>query len=840
VQICWLTHFFNVNNLRSTPPALLISGHDLRFLRPFIAHCENILGYRVYLEQHHGHNITAPDQCLQMLPLADIIFCEWCLGNAVWYSNHKLDRQRLIVRLHSQELKLPFLERVQWSQVDALIVICPRNHELMLDRYPFLQDKVHLIYNPIDCRGLRQAKLPGAEFNLGMLGMSPKLKAPHLAFDIFSRLKQIDRRYTLYIKGKPPREYDWLWRRRDERAYYEQFHETIGSSPFKDSVVFESYGDDVSQWFSKIGFILSTSDTEGSHQSVAEGMASGAIPVIRDWPGADLIYPVKYVARSVEAAVESILLWRSPKHYAAEAKFCRAFAHSHFDQGRVCRQFEALMHGALPAATRGRWPRRSKLAGQGQLSIAALKPLAVNGRALRLPAQARDQAPAAACSLASVSRPINREDRERLKPNPILVLGYIPAGFRGGYRIRIEQEIRALTKHGLTVHLACLHPETDDVSAMTNHRAELATLGCPVHLVAIKGFFDLKLDEGKVGAPMDILQRLVAEHQFRIVHAEALYCARIGLNLKARCAELGLVFDCHGTSPEEERMSGAHPSRISAMQEWEFRAVSEADLNVFVSEAMHQYYCKTYGFSQLRHAVVPCCVAEERFTEGIPPPAAVGSLPPDRLVLVYLGTMAAWQCGEEMIRLFAQLRRRSPRFFFLMLVPQADHPKALSMLAKHHVPSHDVLLLEVPHNQVISALQQAHAGALLRRVHPVNEVSSPTKFGEYLAAGLPVIITPGVGDFSQLVIDQEVGLVLDPALLESICCAPRQLDRIAKLMHESADHRDRVAARCRAVARERLHWNGASATLAEHYQQIIRPRTQPHFQRSPQEVNISP
>ena len=41
-------------------------------------------------------------------------------------------------------------------------------------------------------------------------------------------------------------------------------------------------------------------------------------------------------------------------------------------------------------------------------------------------------------------------------------------------------------------------------------------------------------------------------------------------------------------------MSGAHPLRISAMCDWERRTLAEADLNVFVSEAMHDFYRGRY------------------------------------------------------------------------------------------------------------------------------------------------------------------------------------------------------------------------------------------------------
>jgi len=56
-------------------------------------------------------------------------------------------------------------------------------------------------------------------------------------------------------------------------------------------------------WFSKIGYILSTSDFEGSHLSVAEAMASGSSPVIITWDGADEIYPKENCFDDISNAV---------------------------------------------------------------------------------------------------------------------------------------------------------------------------------------------------------------------------------------------------------------------------------------------------------------------------------------------------------------------------------------------------------------------------------------------------------------------------------------------------------------------------------------------------------
>jgi len=761
--------------IEGKPVRVLFSGHDFKFLTPFIDRIRQNEDYEVRLEQHRTHEINSEKEALECGAWAEIIFCEWAMGNAVWHSRHKRQGQLLVVRLHLQEVqaraKYPFIDNIDWEKVDRLILICQHMHDFMVEEFPILrQGRACLIYNPIDAQvALDRPKLPGAEFNLGLVGIVPQRKRLDRAVDTLLELKKHDSRFTLFIKGRRPEEFPWMKARPEELAWYAAIDRKIEASPQRNSIVFEPHGGNMPLWYSKIGFILSPSDFEGSHQSIAEGMAAGSIPVIFDWAGADRIYPPRYVVGGVGEAAQAVLKWKTPKLYHEEMDYCRAYAKERFDQRGICDRLESIFTQHI---------RR--------------------GQAGPIPA-----APAA---------PLNSRPQ-------VMILGYLPVGFRGGYRIRIEQEIKALTKHGCDVRLACLHPEAP-ADKLEAHRRELETLGGTVHLAPCKRFFDIRIDAELMREELDALERLVKETGTRIVQTEALYSTRLGLLLKRRCPGLRLVFDCHGASPEEERLSGSHPARIAAMADWEKQVLAGTDLNVFVSAAMNDYYLKKYGFNDLAHVIIPCCVAEERF----PPPEAPASaldLPADRPIVVYLGTLAAWQCGEETIRLFAQWRRYDPRIFFLILAPRGDHKKTREMMARHELPEDAAALTELPHDQVAAALRQAHAGVLLRRADPVNLVSSPTKFGEYLAAGLPVIMTDGIGDFSALAAESGLGLLLDAALLELAEYPPAQIVRLSEFVQESWLWRATVAARCRLAARERLHWDMAAARLSKAYGQLL-------------------
>lgn len=324
---------------------ILFAGHDFKFLTPLLQHFEGLRGWQVLQHRYSGHVPPATGTETQLLADADVIFCEWCLGNAEWYSRHKQPNQRLVIRLHAQELRLPFLERVTWDAVDLVILIAPQNLEAFLERLPFMWDRTQLLYNTIDVDELSSPPSRSRRYRLGLLGSSPMMKAPHLALDILEGLNAAGPRFSLHIKGRHPWEYEWLWRRPEERTYYEALYERIQSLP-EGSVVFADHGNDVAEWLSEIGFILSTSDHEGSHQAVAEGMAAGAIPIVRDWHGATSMYPASFSWHSVDDGVGLIKrLSADASLYEATAQQSQQFS-TRFDQRLLLPAYEKAIVGA--------------------------------------------------------------------------------------------------------------------------------------------------------------------------------------------------------------------------------------------------------------------------------------------------------------------------------------------------------------------------------------------------------------------------------------------------------------------------------------------------------------
>ena len=322
---------------------ILFEGHDLKFLSHIIAHYETNHDYDVAVFTYSGHEIKDTTEIQCVLPDLDIIFCEWGLGNLRWFSQNKLPGQKIITRIHSQEFFTGYLQETHWSQVSKIVFVSQHMLRQFCRLFPGSSDKCVMIHNMVDCELYKKKKTDDAKYHLGLLGVLPRLKDPNLGLQILKELKKEDQRYKLFIKGTKPHELDWLWKKAEEQQYYNDFVTAVADLKLEDSVIWEPHGNDVPEWFTKIGFILSCSDREAFHMAVAEGMASGSIPVIRQWEGSQELYPKEYSFMDVQGAAALIRKFTVQKNFDHEATKARQYCEDHFDVKIIVPEYDKLM-----------------------------------------------------------------------------------------------------------------------------------------------------------------------------------------------------------------------------------------------------------------------------------------------------------------------------------------------------------------------------------------------------------------------------------------------------------------------------------------------------------------
>lgn len=294
------------------PQTIVVAGHDLKFARSLLDELR-AAGHEILLDEWESHTKHDVERSQSLLAQADVVFCEWGLGNAEWYSQRVSSHQRLVVRVHSQELRRPHLSAINHENVDEYIFVGELIRRAAIESHGVPAKKTRVIPNPVDVKSLQLPKHEGVEHTLGLVGIVAQPKRLDRALDLLERLLEVDGSYKLRIKGKQPADYPWMLNRPDEMAYYDTQYARIDeiNAKHEGAVVFDGFGPDMEEWYRNIGVAVSVSDFESFHLTISDGAASGALPTSIAWPGADLTYPREWISATVEEMAQRVLSAKS-------------------------------------------------------------------------------------------------------------------------------------------------------------------------------------------------------------------------------------------------------------------------------------------------------------------------------------------------------------------------------------------------------------------------------------------------------------------------------------------------------------------------------------------------
>lgn len=299
---------------------------------------------------------------------------------------------------------------------------------------------------------------------------------------------------------------------------------------------------------------------------------------------------------------------------------------------------------------------------------------------------------------------------------------------------------------------------------------------------------------GDLAAGLRALRRAVREHDAGTVHARGYVPA-----LLARALRLRYVFDMRGFWPDERVDGGLWTKGSAGYRTWKRieRSLCKRAGSVVVLTERARGELRRLGLVPEPRPVhvVPTCVDLRRFApvpEPERPEAARG--PGARWVV--LGGTGTWYLPEAMLDLGAKALARDPAAR-LQILTQDDPEPLRAGLERRGVAPDRALVREVAHEDVPAWLSGATAGIALIRATWSKGASCPTKIGEMLACGVPVLVSTGIGDVDALLRDERVGVAVpspDDAGLDAA------LDAFDALRDEADD----LSARCRDAAVRRF------------------------------------
>ncbi|CAG5079763.1 hypothetical protein [Parvicella tangerina] len=189
----------------------------------------------------------------------------------------------------------------------------------------------------------------------------------------------------------------------------------------------------------------------------------------------------------------------------------------------------------------------------------------------------------------------------------------------------------------------------------------------------------------------------------------------------------------------------------------EVTAVQESDAIIAVSNKLISYweeYLKL-DFDRKKVVVIPCTLSTY-FNEEIR-----DSREADVVRIVYSGGIGPWQSFDKVTKLLATSLKAQSNLKALFLTKEHE---GINKLIENFPGRVERKWLK--HHEVSSALSACDYGILIRENNWTNKVASPVKFAEYLKAGLKVLISKELGDFSEVVSQENLGVTISDSIPE--------------------------------------------------------------------------
>lgn len=357
--------------------------------------------------------------------------------------------------------------------------------------------------------------------------------------------------------------------------------------------------------------------------------------------------------------------------------------------------------------------------------------------------------------------------------------------------------LEGLAGAGHEIHLLSFETERRSRPERRRLRDELAARGIHWHSLRYHKRPSLPATAADAVAGAVLAAWLIRRHRLDLVHARVHVPAAISL-LAGKLSPHRLLFDVRGLIAEEyvdagRWTRGGLPWRIT---KWvERRALERAAAAVVLTPAAQRMLPELPAGPPI--TVIPCCADLERFAvDGGARERARRRfrLEGEERVMVYVGKFGGWYLQDEMVRFFAAARRRLPGLRFLVLTQEG--PELIeSEFARHRIEPAAYRIDGVPPQEMGEALAAADFAISFVAPLPSKRASSPTKLGEYLAAGLPVVATAGVGALDEAIAGARAGVLVDEGRRDYEGAA----EQIAELLEDPA-----TPGRCRALASEEL------------------------------------
>lgn len=314
-----------------------------------------------------------------------------------------------------------------------------------------------------------------------------------------------------------------------------------------------------------------------------------------------------------------------------------------------------------------------------------------------------------------------------------------------------------------------------------------------------EGIFQLELNYTPFGGKaalrwlnyLFVLRKIVRREKIETIHGWCTPAGAIAYFL-SKMTRKKLVIDSYEPHAEAMVENGSWQKSGIAFRflfRMEKKMSHHASFLIACTEGMKAYAMEKYGKSSENMLVKPACVDLDHFHPDLSPENIRSglSLPVDKSIGLYVGKFGGIYLDDEIYRFFRECFTVFGDHLIFVVLTNESKEKIEEQCLRYALPKEKIISLFVPHQDVPKYMQAADFALTPVKSVPSKRYCTPIKDGEYWASGLPVVITRNISDDSEIIANENAGVVLENLSDSALRRAARQMKLL--LENETAANR---------------------------------------------------